>query len=106
MRAMMDEPASEMLLNASAMIATEPAKIPKVNFPMNKRTLTKIPVKPASEAYLPRTAGLVGSWALPTNSRIRKFVIQYLFARKYICICMRDTFLLYGKGEGFVNVLW
>ena len=77
MRAMMEDPASEMLLNASAMIATELAKIPITNFPANSRTLSKIPVKPAREAYLPRILTSEGSLSLPIKRRIKKLIIVY-----------------------------
>ena len=81
----MDDPASEMLLNASAMIATEPAKIPITNFPMNSRTLSNIPVNPAREAYLPRVFTSEGLLFLPTKRRIKKFVIVYtLYEREII----------------------
>ena len=45
-----DEPASETLLKASAITATDAAKSPAVSFPANKSKFNKIPVIPASAA--------------------------------------------------------
>ena len=54
--AMIAEPASEMLLNASAVIATDAAIKPTVSLPIKSSTLTIMPTAPASVAYFPRRA--------------------------------------------------
>ena len=79
MRVTTDEPASEILLKASAMIATEPAIIPSVSLPIKSRILRSIPVTPARFAYFPRTFEFAVSLFLPMNSRIKKFVITVEF---------------------------
>ncbi len=81
-----DEPASEMLLNASAMMATEPARIPKTSFPINRRTLRIMPVNPAIDAYLPLTFTSVTSGLLPAKIRIRRSVIMYDILRRRVYV--------------------
>ena len=49
--------ASEILLNASAIIATELARIPKINFKPNSTTFKKIPNTPHKVPYCWRTKG-------------------------------------------------
>ena len=41
-----EEPASERLLKASAVMAMEPASVPAKNLPMNSRTLKPMPTAP------------------------------------------------------------
>ena len=42
----MDEPASDRLLNASAVIAMDLLMVPAINFPVNNNTFSKIPTIP------------------------------------------------------------
>ena len=76
MRVMTEEPASETLLKASAMTATEAARSPAVSFPANRRRFKTIPVTPARRAYLPRTAGSAVLSASLTNSLTRSPVMM------------------------------
>ena len=45
-RVMAEEPASERLLKASAVMATEPARVPASSFPANSRMFRKMPTAP------------------------------------------------------------
>ena len=52
-----DEPASERLLRASAVIAIEPLMEPAISLPTVSRTLKKIPVRPHNTPYALLTEG-------------------------------------------------
>ena len=54
---MMDEPASDRLLKASAVMAMEPDKSPANSLPQKSRTLRKMPSRLHSVPYFSRTAG-------------------------------------------------
>ena len=46
-----DEPASERLLNASAIIEIAPLMLPAINFPIKRNTFNTIPVIPVKVPY-------------------------------------------------------
>ena len=52
-----DDPASDKLLKASAVIAIELLIVPAINFPANNNTFRKIPRAPQSRPYACRTFG-------------------------------------------------
>ena len=51
-----EEPASERLLKASAVMAMEPLRVPATSFPANSRMFNPIPTKPQSAPHARRTA--------------------------------------------------
>ena len=55
---MMDEPASDRLLKASANMEIAPDKSPAVSFPAKRQRLSTIPTMPESWPYCSRTFGL------------------------------------------------
>ena len=69
----MDEPASERLLKASAVTATEPLIIPANNFPKNSSIFRNIPVAPHRTPYLRRTSGVISFSCM--NIFVNKLII-------------------------------
>ena len=54
---MIDDPASERLLNASAIIAIEPLIVPASHFPKNSKIFSPIPTAPLNTPYACLTDG-------------------------------------------------
>ena len=57
-----EEPASERLLKASAVTATEPLRTPARAFPANSRMLRQTPTVPQRRPYFCRTSGRFTCW--------------------------------------------
>ena len=74
-----EDPASDRLLKASAVIAIEPVKKPAKNLLQNKQRFKRIPIPPANMPYLPRTTGSLIFWLSGMNKRIKKFTMQSPF---------------------------
>ena len=54
---MIEEPASDRLLNASAVIAIEPLTVPAIHLPKKSRIFSPIPTAPLKMPYACRTSG-------------------------------------------------
>ena len=68
-----DEPASDRLLKASAVMAMEPVTTPAKNLPADSSRLSTIPTAPDRTPYFSRTAGSVTlsqSWMKSRTSRL------------------------------------
>ena len=71
-----EEPASERLLKASAVMAMEPETVPAMNLPRNSRIFRQMPQRPLSVPYWRRTAGSCTLSRSRINSRVRSSVIE------------------------------
>ena len=71
-------PASARLLNASAVTATDFARLPAMNFPAKSRMFSSMPTAPQSTPYARRVAGSSYSLGVLINSFARNFSIFHL----------------------------
>ena len=78
--AIIDEPASEILLNASAIMETEPEIKPSVSFPAKSKTLHSIPTIPARAEYAPLTRGFAVSVPFFMKIFVKRSVIEAYFS--------------------------
>ena len=92
------EPASEMLLNASAIMATEPAKSPIVSLPAKSKIFKKIPVKLAMDAYLPRCFGSVMGFTPAFLFGINP-TLMVISASRVFAVCWDNINVLYAFGK-------
>ena len=96
MKVIIEEPASDKLLNASADTETAPVTIPAKNLNANNITLHIIPTTPESIPYEALTSGsLILSQSL-INSFINNFVISLflLILISYIRLCQNTIIMI------------
>ena len=72
-----EEPASDKLLKASAVMAMEPETVPATSLPRNSRIFRQMPVNPLSVPYCWRTVGSCTLSLSRINSRMRSSVMEY-----------------------------